>query len=1529
MNLRHFRFVSIALIIALICSLFPQPLALHRAMAAPAPAHPPTHSSVPAHARERIGEIETKRERNKKYYLNSDETITVEVYGSSIHYKSNGRWADIDNTIVEDESAPELPLRNKANDFTVRFARNFSGNSPLVAVRKGKYTLSITPLDAAKTTSLAGQTPATVVYKDIYPNVDLEYTADSDWLKENIILSTYTSQNTFSFELQTSQLNPILENGQVKLQDSSGSEIFSFPTPFMYDSAQAESWDIEVTLKETREQRYILTYTADAKWLFAPERVYPVTIDPTVTLPEKDIPIEDTFVNQAYPSRCYSYWEYLKSGISSGEVRRALIKFPNLIDNLKLTAADEIVSSILVLYQSYDLEIDGGYSQPVLTDVYQVLKEWNLNTVTWSNHPNNDGGLENGYRERVYDYELIFNENFRYFDITSIVKNWQDGEPNNGFILKNHNDQGPIFDFNSRRHPDKNTRPRLVITYRNQSGLEGYLSYTSAGLGRSGEAHVNNYNGNLIYTLNDVSLPGNKLPLNISHIYNSGSKDINIGYGNGWQLNFSQSVREETLIRAGVNGEDIKYAVYTDGDGTIHWFKYNEKENKYLSPAGLYLTLEKDTADQNTLFVISDNEDNKLKFDTQGRLYQIENNQGDITEITIENGTITSVKDGSGREASLGYTNAKLSIITDPSGRTTQYGYDANGNLIEIVYPDHSAENPRKTGLAFSDTNQITQVTHPAQQKLVFTCLANGKVSNLTYLGSDGTTGQSLTFAYDRNTSAVTDMAGRVTRYNFNNEGNPVNIIDHLDNAVHLRWENNNLIRQMAPKNTTVNYLWNHRFDLDVEWQLVHEASSQAAGSYVAAEVHPNAQSYRIVKTNTLGQSFIKQDTVLAPGDYTFSADVKTSAITAGNGGAHIFIRDSDGNLLAKSAYATGNQDWQRLYLNFHLEAADIISVGLGVEGAEGTAWFDSVQLEDGLAATSYNLVENSVFARENSANPSLPWRWYMDVIENLEAGDGLASSTVKFGAKSFKFEGNAQIYKNLVQTINLAGKAGDPYIISGWAKARAVPKVDEDDEFREYRTAALAIGFLNTHSGKYSWRYLDINEDYEGWQFLSGIIEAPYDYDQIYIYLNYHNNANEIYFDGIQLFNETVTSYTYDEFGNIVSVNDPNNNSSNFIFDGNKNMVGMVDPLGGSYNYAYNNKHNVLSAVSPTGVGFGFSYDDHGNLVSASHGQLNNGNLLQNGNLQAGLRSWQQEQADNTGFLFTENDPASASNPVLGLFTNPVNIDSQLLGAWQEVNVKPKTTYSLSSKVYTQFQDGSVWLEVEELDGDGNVLDTSTDKFAALPRLSWTPRFLTFTTGSNTAKVRVHLRTGKGDTRADAPTLPADPVSYYETKEIQPLKDAGASSGSPSTKYGASNWVGAGQTVSNQYRSAMGFDLPEDVMGKKIVEARLYLYDRYVSWSIDSKSAMEIWDAISGWSEGDLTWDIFPAANNPACLSWTVPGQTAVSDGTERILDLTDIVQRWADDYNSDVNGIIMEPASYTSGTYKSFYSKEHTDPA
>jgi len=195
------------------------------------------------------------------------------------------------------------------------------------------------------------------------------------------------------------------------------------------------------------------------------------------------------------------------------------------------------------------------------------------------------------------------------------------------------------------------------------SGIEDYLSYTSMDLGRSGGASVNNYNGNLVYTHTDVSLPGNRMPMTISHVYNADQKASQVGYGSGWRLNLSQTLTPETI-------QGVSYMKYIDGDGTIHHFLV-QSNKYYLQTPGLYLELVKNS--DNT-YTMKDTQNNQLKFSSAGNLIEIKNRLGDKITLGYSNNRITTVTDGAGRVAHLTYNASNiLTKITDPAGRSSPF----------------------------------------------------------------------------------------------------------------------------------------------------------------------------------------------------------------------------------------------------------------------------------------------------------------------------------------------------------------------------------------------------------------------------------------------------------------------------------------------------------------------------------------------------------------------------------------------------------------------------------------------------------------------------------------------------------------------------------------------------------------------------------------------------------------------------------------------------------------------------------------
>lgn len=236
----------------------------------------------------------------------------------------------------------------------------------------------------------------------------------------------------------------------------------------MHDQNWQMSWDIQVTIEERPGPFFIVAYTLSDQWLSAPERVYPVIMDPQVRSSQVRSDIDDTIVCSHYRTTNYFYSSMLKSGYDASlGMTRSYINFPGLTTKTPISSADEIVLAELRLRHDTSLGSD-----TVQVNVHKVTGSWQDTSVTWDTQPPHD--------PRVYDFETFKSPGrWRTFDVTPIVKEWYRLGPNSihGLMLKHENETQSLVNFFSSDILDQSLiqyRPYLRITYLNQSGIEGY-----------------------------------------------------------------------------------------------------------------------------------------------------------------------------------------------------------------------------------------------------------------------------------------------------------------------------------------------------------------------------------------------------------------------------------------------------------------------------------------------------------------------------------------------------------------------------------------------------------------------------------------------------------------------------------------------------------------------------------------------------------------------------------------------------------------------------------------------------------------------------------------------------------------------------------------------------------------------------------------------------------------------------------------------------------------------------------------------
>lgn len=470
-----------------------------------------------------VSEVTELRNEYEKHFACEDGSFVVATYNDPVHYKENGQWKEIDNslrlTTDAKSSSGKSMYTPKAGIVDVEIPQSFSNGQKVSATNKG-YTISfganhdkiiqknkptavvkdvedlssskiadksvITQKSVATTATVSNDIDITafnndamavdnqsgaVVYENVFGNDDLEYIVTTNSIKENIVVNGKQDNYIYSFDMDFGELTPIVnEDNSIRVVNPEDTEetIFYIEAPYMYDANEVESTAIEMSLVE-EDGIYVMTLQADAEWMNASERVFPVVIDPTVYLSFDDVFVMDGLTNK----NTTKINKELRVGRNLANLTRTYIK-PTLPTNIP--EGSYINSAYLRLTKSY------YYQAPFADDIsiraYDCcdVDSWNVTNVTWENQPydNSDNGYSNGH-SYLSSIPADSSKTLYSFRITEAVSRWINGGVTNGIMLASSNESTKTqIDFHSSRTSNTNNQPEMYISY-----VAPYLSISS------------------------------------------------------------------------------------------------------------------------------------------------------------------------------------------------------------------------------------------------------------------------------------------------------------------------------------------------------------------------------------------------------------------------------------------------------------------------------------------------------------------------------------------------------------------------------------------------------------------------------------------------------------------------------------------------------------------------------------------------------------------------------------------------------------------------------------------------------------------------------------------------------------------------------------------------------------------------------------------------------------------------------------------------------------------------------------------
>ncbi len=246
-------------------------------------------------------------------------------------------------------------------------------------------------------------TYAAVVYKGVFSeNTDIELRALQSGVKENILIGEYTSNHVYAYRMNFSGLTPVLSGHTVKLY-SAGKQVGQIDAPYMVDSRGSASSDIDVALNALGGGAYELVYTPSDSWLNSDMRVYPVTLDPTLTFTgTTTYHMEDNHVDSNNPDINFTY---NAASIRAGGTYTAYLR-PVIVDDLNTNA-----SRSLILNANINLYCNSGSGS---LNAYLVDGTWSSHSITYNNAP--------GYSTYISGRSV--GGGYNTWDITSAFAKW-------------------------------------------------------------------------------------------------------------------------------------------------------------------------------------------------------------------------------------------------------------------------------------------------------------------------------------------------------------------------------------------------------------------------------------------------------------------------------------------------------------------------------------------------------------------------------------------------------------------------------------------------------------------------------------------------------------------------------------------------------------------------------------------------------------------------------------------------------------------------------------------------------------------------------------------------------------------------------------------------------------------------------------------------------------------------------------------------------------------------------------------------
>ena len=1137
-------------------------------------------------------EVEDMKDEYLKVFRRTDGKLEYAYYDEMVNYFDGEKYVEVDASYKEESNE----YSQSVNKYSVKLPKKIQENKKIKLLFDNSSSLEITYNDISKqegkivesetTTSKINELKnitGSVLYNNIFDNVDLLIESSATKFKENIILNEYQSNFSFSYNIKLKSLSLLKEDNIYKFINEEGTVVYEISPYFMWDSNMTYSEDISLVVEEVKKDEYKFTVTPSNEYLS--KATYPVTIDPVVSY------------NASSSSDSVIKIKTIQKGLNNCSVNSylQLTKYINEVDgvteNLGYYGIMEVDLTDIPTLDDIDyafLRLNGGdehYTEKAVVSRITSHSYSNINGNTIYTKVAPSVEMENaGNNNYTIDFTNFYNINKNTLCVYEISPE---------LFAANE-----IIEIFGNHLSTSLNVPILNLVSYDYDGISSDRTYESVSAGDAGVVYIDNSLG-----ISNLAIPlFSSNYLSLSHYY-SQSVDYTTLFGNKMNINLFEkiSIINETIL------------CYTNGTGYNEYFYLDEETNKYFSEDGNSSIIEK--VGSNYIYTFDsirkefnpngvlvkttlnhDNPDEKLIKEIN---YVINNNK--ISEVYTEDLKLLFNYETVNSIELLDFVTVQKKVddyFVDYI--KIEYEYDTNCNLVNIKKYQGSINAMEGAIFEIGKMSQLTAVERnnllkeTLQEYLQFQVYYeyddsnqlvkayssklydsfednidayseialnydNNKVSSYSYkLENDSTLKQVMTFNYSDNKTVVTDYTGYSRTYLFDYFNHTINISDSNGYITAYTYANfADELSQMRPKyylknqidhisepmNASVSPILNGGFENVTETGDVcmwnENSSTLLSSDYLTQDSAFGIFALKVGRGLSSSITSAYQRIYLPAGSYNISAIVKIGTIRNKNNiEGYINVEGENVGSVTSDELVFSNTTYDFIQTTFTVKSPTYVKIICGVRHKNNSlllsadsAYFDNIGIGNGNIYSNYNIIENSSFEvnKTVTGDSTVDTRWSCNRAYIYERN----SLSSLFGQSELKliFDGTAS------QTINYNAKPGDLFNLSAFARYEEPTgdvkvKVRFYDSNSSYTTDYYTLKFTNgPKTEQYSIGNIEVGRP-DG---LEDSIEVEYNRIQIVII---NEVFNPVYVDNVCLVPfSNGKNYEYNENSKVTKI--------------------------------------------------------------------------------------------------------------------------------------------------------------------------------------------------------------------------------------------------------------------------------------------------------------------------------------------------------------------------------------------------------